>query len=166
MHNDDQVLYGGSVSKAEYTHYCMLCSQLTRQCSVEDVEHTSATSSFFGALAGKKLARFREYATLYPEATFIFVGDTGQACPETTHRCSVFRIVIAGVLQAWTWHTTSCTMDSGFLRPSVVTSSVLVRTAIIMSGALAPAHLAYWFTDMLTYLRIPPAFTSKHRELG
>ena len=43
------------------------------------LDQQSATSSFFGALAGKKLVRFQEYAALYPEATFIFVGDNGQA---------------------------------------------------------------------------------------
>ncbi len=42
------------------------------------LDQKSATSSFFGALAGKKLVRFQEYAALYPEATFIFVGDNGQ----------------------------------------------------------------------------------------
>jgi hypothetical protein len=42
------------------------------------LDQKSATNSFFGALAGKKLVRFQEYAALYPEATFVFVGDNGQ----------------------------------------------------------------------------------------
>ena len=44
-----------------------------------DVKERSASSSIFLALAGKKLVRFQEYAALYPEATFVFVGDNGQA---------------------------------------------------------------------------------------
>ena len=49
------------------------------------LDQKSATNSFFGALAGKKLVRFQEYAALYPEATFIFVGDNGQVPAHLTH---------------------------------------------------------------------------------
>lgn len=44
-----------------------------------DIRERTASSSIFLALAGKKLVRFQEYATLYPEATFVFIGDNGQA---------------------------------------------------------------------------------------
>lgn len=50
-----------------------------------DLQQTSAATSFYTALAGKKLVRFQEFAALYPEAVFVFVGDNGQArashCP-------------------------------------------------------------------------------------
>lgn len=45
-----------------------------------DLQQTSAASSFYTALAGKKLVRFQEFAALYPEALFVFVGDNGQVC--------------------------------------------------------------------------------------
>jgi hypothetical protein len=32
----------------------------------------------YQTIAAKKLSRFRQYATIYPEAAFIFVGDNGQ----------------------------------------------------------------------------------------
>ena len=35
-------------------------------------------SSDLQTLAAKKLSRFREYAAIYPEAVFVFVGDNGQ----------------------------------------------------------------------------------------
>ena len=32
----------------------------------------------FQTLAAKKLSRAREYAAIYPEACFVFIGDNGQ----------------------------------------------------------------------------------------
>ena len=43
-----------------------------------ELQQTSAATSFYTALAGKKLVRFQEFAALYPEALFVFVGDNGQ----------------------------------------------------------------------------------------
>lgn len=43
-----------------------------------ELQQTSAATSFYTALAGKKLVRFQEFAALYPEAVFVFVGDNGQ----------------------------------------------------------------------------------------
>ena len=37
----------------------------------------------YHALADKKLSRFKEYAALYPECCFVFLGDNGQVC--STH---------------------------------------------------------------------------------
>jgi len=38
----------------------------------------TATDALYQQLATKKLSRFKEYAALYPEATFVYVGDNGQ----------------------------------------------------------------------------------------
>ena len=46
----------------------------------------TATAALYQTLAAKKLSRFKEYAALYPEAVFIYVGDNGQGdvlCIET-----------------------------------------------------------------------------------
>jgi hypothetical protein len=46
----------------------------------------TATAALYQTLAAKKLSRFREYAALYPEAGFVYVGDNGQGdvlCAET-----------------------------------------------------------------------------------
>lgn len=43
-----------------------------------ELEQTSAASSFYTALGGKKLVRFQQFAALYPEAVFVFCGDDGQ----------------------------------------------------------------------------------------
>lgn len=38
----------------------------------------TAKAALYQTLAAKKLSRFREYAAIYPEATFVYVGDNGQ----------------------------------------------------------------------------------------
>lgn len=45
---------------------------------IEAGQDKSAAASFYTALAGKKLVRFQQYAALFPEAAFVFVGDNGQ----------------------------------------------------------------------------------------
>ena len=44
----------------------------------DDSNPRTAAAALYQTLAAKKLSRFREYATVYPEAAFIFVGDNGQ----------------------------------------------------------------------------------------
>ncbi len=51
-------------------------------CRIE-LERTSAASSFYTALGGKKLVRFQQFAALYPEAVFVFCGDDGQVRKST-----------------------------------------------------------------------------------
>ena len=38
----------------------------------------TATEALYQTLASKKLSRFKEYAAMYPEAAFVYVGDNGQ----------------------------------------------------------------------------------------
>jgi len=44
----------------------------------ENLKSKTATDALYQTLASKKLSRFREYASLYPEAAFVYVGDNGQ----------------------------------------------------------------------------------------
>lgn len=49
--------------------------------SSSDPEHLkskTATDALYQTLAAKKLSRFNEYAALYPEAAYVYVGDNGQ----------------------------------------------------------------------------------------
>mmetsp|Transcript_1706 Transcript_1706/g.4949 ORF Transcript_1706/g.4949 Transcript_1706/m.4949 type:complete len:1096 (+) Transcript_1706:257-3544(+) len=49
-----------------------------KHAGIELVNDNSAAASFYTALAGKKLVRFQQYAALFPEAAFVFLGDNGQ----------------------------------------------------------------------------------------
>jgi hypothetical protein len=44
----------------------------------DDPNPKTAAAALYQTLAAKKLSRFREYAAIYPEAAFVFVGDNGQ----------------------------------------------------------------------------------------
>ena len=44
----------------------------------DDPNPKTATAALYQTLAAKKLSRFREYAAIYPEAAFLYVGDNGQ----------------------------------------------------------------------------------------
>ncbi len=44
----------------------------------DDPNPKTAAAALYQTLAAKKLSRFREYAGIYPEAAFVFVGDNGQ----------------------------------------------------------------------------------------
>ena len=44
----------------------------------DDPNPKTAAAALYQTLAAKKLSRFREYASIYPEAAFVFVGDNGQ----------------------------------------------------------------------------------------
>ena len=44
----------------------------------DNLKSKTATDALYQTLAAKKLSRFREYASLYPEAAFVYVGDNGQ----------------------------------------------------------------------------------------
>lgn len=44
----------------------------------DDPNPKTAATALYQTLAMKKLSRFKEYAAIYPEAAFIFVGDNGQ----------------------------------------------------------------------------------------
>lgn len=46
--------------------------------SSDQFKSKTATDALYQQLATKKLSRFKEYAALYPEATFVYVGDNGQ----------------------------------------------------------------------------------------
>ena len=46
--------------------------------SSDQFKSKTATDALYQELATKKLSRFKEYAALYPEATFVYVGDNGQ----------------------------------------------------------------------------------------
>ena len=46
--------------------------------SNDQFKSKTATDALYQQLATKKLSRFKEYAALYPEATFVYVGDNGQ----------------------------------------------------------------------------------------
>ncbi len=53
---------------------------------------TTAAAALYQTLAAKKLSRFREYAAIYPEACFVFVGDNGQGdvlCAEILHSAAL-----------------------------------------------------------------------------
>ena len=52
----------------------------------------TAAAALYQTLAAKKLSRFREYAAIYPEAAFVFVGDNGQGdvlCAEILYTTAV-----------------------------------------------------------------------------
>ena len=38
-----------------------------------------ASMQFYRALAEKKLSRFKQFAAIYPECCWVFMGDNGQA---------------------------------------------------------------------------------------
>jgi hypothetical protein len=44
----------------------------------DDPNPKTAADVLYQTIAAKKLSRFREYAAIYPEAAFVFVGDNGQ----------------------------------------------------------------------------------------
>lgn len=46
--------------------------------TLESLKSKTATDALYQTLASKKISRFREYAALYPEAAFVYVGDNGQ----------------------------------------------------------------------------------------
>ena len=46
--------------------------------SSDQFKSKTAIDALYQQLATKKLSRFKEYAALYPEATFVYVGDNGQ----------------------------------------------------------------------------------------
>ena len=45
-----------------------------------------ASMHFYRALAEKKLSRFKQFAAIYPECCWVFVGDNGQV---SDHQCHV-----------------------------------------------------------------------------
>jgi hypothetical protein len=44
----------------------------------DDPNPKTAAAALYQTLAAKKLSRFREYAAIFPEAAFVYVGDNGQ----------------------------------------------------------------------------------------
>jgi hypothetical protein len=67
-----------SHSKSDHCHYEWPAKSKSAAARRFELQQTSAATSFYTALAGKKLVRFQEFAALYPEAVFVFVGDNGQ----------------------------------------------------------------------------------------
>ena len=48
---------------------------------MEQVTGRRLDAMLYKRMAARKLAVFRQYAQLYPEYCWVFVGDNGQACP-------------------------------------------------------------------------------------
>lgn len=45
---------------------------------IDNANPKTAAAALYQTLATKKVSRFREYATIYPEAAFVYMGDNGQ----------------------------------------------------------------------------------------
>ena len=65
---------------AEAPVCCRRASRRTKA-AVEQVTGQRLDAMLYKRMAARKLAVFRQYAQLYPEYCWVFVGDNGQACP-------------------------------------------------------------------------------------
>lgn len=146
----------------------------------ENIKSKTATDALYQTLASKKLSRFREYASLYPEAAFVYVGDNGQGdvlCAEALGNNREFkRKIVASFI-----HKVAGTMSTlSIFRKEDSTSSDIQEAWRIRGIHLKKTHLGMAKTaydlDLISiedlkkistsavgeYLRISSRYSGRH----